>query len=892
MSLAVGEHLGPCEILGPLGQGGMGEVYRARDTRLRREVAVKILREAIANDPESLSRFRRETHAVAALNHPNILAIHDAGEQAGTPYAVTELLDGETLADRLAAGPLLLRRAVEIASQVADGLAAAHEKGIFHRDVKPANVFLTRDGRIKILDFGIARIGAIAPLADEAGTVTQEASSRQLVGTVPYMSPEQLRGQPADGRSDIFALGAVLYEMLTGRSAFGRMAPAETISAILREDPMADGEAGRLPPARGRLLSRCLEKEPADRYQSARDLFLDLRAFAAEPAKTEPAPPQGRRAGLARFVVAAAVGLVLFLAGLFAGGRLGPGKRGGAQSMTPVMDLVLPLDPPLTATVSERAAFALSPDGARLVYCAERDGRRRLFLRAMDRPEASALPGTEDADGPFFSPDGLWVGFFAGEQMKKIALAGGGATLLTHVPPVTRGATWTPQNTIVYSPSNTAGLERVSAEGGPSETILKPNYEHGQHALRWPEFLAGGRALLFAIYTGGTNFDDALIARRRLDRDETRIIVRGGTNPHYSPDGYLVFARGGAVLAASFDGLEATGTPVTILRGIRMENTGVAQFAISRRILAYVPGGVSPVHYEPVWVDRKGGVVPLFEKPGDLYGPRFSPDGRSIAFSQGDANQDVWIADLERATLTRVTLDPSEEFAPVWSPDGKRIAYGSERRSQPPQILSRLADGSGAETGLWKTRDAVLPQSWSPDGRALACLLLNADGGSDIWILPLEGDRQPKPFLATPFSESLPEFSPDGRWIAYTSDESGRFEVYLRAYPGPGAKLQVSNDGGFEPAWGRDGKELFYRSGAKMMAVAVRPDSVGRFGKPVTLFERSGLYSEPNLSRRLYDVAPDGSRFVMLRAIPLASPPELHVVVGWTELARQPKPAR
>jgi Tol biopolymer transport system component len=889
MPLEAGVLLGPYEILGAVGQGGMGEVYRARDTRLGREVAIKVLRDSIANDPDSLSRFRRETHAVAALDHPNILAIHDAGEQRGVPYAVTELLEGETLAERLAAGPLPARRAVEIASQVADGLSAAHEKRIFHRDVKPANVFLTRDGRIKILDFGIARIGPAAPLADDAGTITQEGSA--LIGTVPYMSPEQLRGQPADGRSDIFALGAVLYEMLTGRSAFGRMAPAETISAVLREDPMGDAEAMGLAPALQRVLSRCLDKEPSDRYQSARDLFLDLRAIGGDEWKTGALPLPEERARPVRLAVAAAAGLLLFLSGLFAGSRLLPANRAATRSATPVMDLVLPLDPPLTASVSERPAFALSPGGDRLVYCAEKDGRRRLFVRSMNRPEAVALPGTEDADGPFFSPDGQWVGFFAGDRMKKVALAGGDPVIVGFVPPVSRGAVWTPQDTILYSPSSTAGLERVSANGGASERFLAPNYESGEFAYRWPDAFADGRSLLFAIYTGGSSFDDALIALRRTDGGDPRIILRGGTSPRYSP-GFVLFTRGGAILAIPFDGKDVTGAPVPILRGVRVESTGVAQFTLSGSTLLYMPGSVSPTHWEPVWVDRAGRTEPLFEKPGDFYSPRFSPDGRSILFSQGDANQDVWIADRDRATLTRVTLEPSEEFAPIWSPDGARIAYASERRSLNPQVFSRAADGSGGETLLWKSEDAVFPQSWSPDGTVIACLRAGSDGSSDIWILPTDGNRRPAPFLQTPFVEAQPEFSPDGRWIAYASNESGRFEIYARPYPGPGGKIQVSNDGGFEPAWSRDRRELFYRNGPKMMAVAIRPGHPSPFGKPVTIFEKSGLYSEPNLERRLYDVAPDGTRFVMLRAIPAEAPPELRVLTGWPELARQPMPAR
>jgi eukaryotic-like serine/threonine-protein kinase len=679
--------------------------------------------------------------------------------------------------------------------------------------------------------------------------------------------------------------------MLTGRKAFARAAPAETISAVLREDPMAAGEATGLPPVLGQLLSRCLEKEPSDRYQSARDLFLDLRAFAAAPTKTELAAAGARRAGPARLAVVAAAGLVLFLSGLFAGSRLGRGNRATTRGATPVMDLVLPLDPPLSATVSERSAFALSPDGARLVYCAERDGRRRLFVREMDRLEAVALPGTEDADGPFFSPDGQWVGFIAGDRMKKTALAGGNPSVLLRVPPVTRGAVWTPQNTILYSPSNTAGLEQVSAEGGSSHSFLAPKYEGGQFAYRWPDVLAGGRALLFAIYTGGNDFDDALIALCRMDDGEPKIVLHGGTNPRYSTEGYILFARGGAILAVPFDGSEVTGTPVMILRSVRVESTGVAQFALSGNTLVYAPGTVSSAHWEPVWVDRGGRVQPLFEQPGDFYGARFSPDGNRIAFSRGDANQDVWIADVARGTLTRVTLEPSEEFDPVWSPDGTRIAYGSERQSLMPQVFSRPADGSGTETLLWKSEDPVFPQSWSPDGTAIACLRIRNDN-SDVWILPTDGNLRPTPLLETPFAEVQPEFSPDGRWIAYASNESGRFEVFVRPYPGPGGKIQVSNEGGFEPAWRRDGKELFYRSGAKMMSAAVRPGSANPFGKPVTIFEKSGLYSEPNLERRLYDVAPDGTRFVMLRAIPVDTPPQLRVLTGWTELARRATLAR
>lgn len=885
MPLTAGEHVGPYEILGPLGRGGMGEVYRARDTRLQREVALKVIRDEGASDPQSLARFERETRVVAALQHPGILAIYDTGLHAGAPYAVMELLTGETLDERLQAGAIPEREASEIAARVADALAAAHTRGIVHRDVKPSNVFLTDDGQTRLLDFGIAQARRPAG-AGETSDPTAAQTAGGLVGTAGYVSPEQIRGRDADARSDVFSLGATLFEALTGRRAFPGSTPAETLSAILTADPAEYAETARVSAGLRRILLRTLEKDPANRYQSARDLALDLRAFETGALAGPMAPSAPLRRGRR---LAGAIAAVLLLAGAFVLGTRVRQSRPPAAS-SPVTRAVLALSPPLTTSSAERPLFAISPDGRRLVYVADRGGRTSLYLRELDGLEERALPGTENATGPFFSPDGRSVAFFAANDLKKLTLGEGAPTTLQRVPPVSRGAAWGPDGSFVYSPVNTGGLVRLDPVTGKKTDLIQPDYEHGEHAYRWPAFLPDGRAVLFTIYAGGDNFDAASIAVVRLDTHARKVLARGGTSPGYSPTGHLIYARSGTLMAVSFDAerLEATGSATAVLSGVRTEGTGTAQYAFSRDgTLLYVPGA-SPNRpgLRVVRVDRSGRAEPLTRDTAAYGGPRFSPDGRRVSFTKGDANQDVWILDLERGTEARLTPEASEEFSAIWSPDGKRLAFTSERRAALPQIFVRDADGSGEEKLVRKGQDTAIGQSWFPDGKSFAFVELGRQGDWDIWSMDL-AQGSARVILATPFDEAEPDVSPDGRWIAYASNESGRYEVYVRALSGRGERIAISTDGGREPVWARDGKELFYRNGDRLMTVPIRLGETLSAGRPAIQFEKTGFYFLPQVEARQYDVAPDGRSFVMIQVPGAQTPsPAPVLVTNWfAELA-------
>ena len=903
LALTPAERVGPYEIVGPLGKGGMGEVYRARDTRLGREVALKLLADSAAQDTEHLARFERETHAVAALNHPNILAIHDTGSHRGVPYAITELLEGETLAERLRAGAIAPKRSTEIVCQIADGLAAAHVRGVIHRDIKPENIFLTNDGRTKILDFGIARIERpTTKVGLLTGTRTRGSSAYLLVGTAGYMSPEQVRGKPIDARTDIFSLGSVFFEVLTGRQAFSHESAVETFGAVLRDDPTGYPEAEKIPPDLRRFVFRCLEKDPADRYQSARDLLLDLRAYQAEALRESADRVQFRseppwRQRKKRVLLRAAGGVLLFALGLLAGRQWWPGGGRKASSLSrPSARFLLDLSPPPGISFWQRHAFAVSPDGSRLVYVADEKGRTRLYLRGIESHEAVPLPGTEDGDGPFFSPDGQWIGFFTTARLKKISVAGGAPVDVGAVPPVTRGASWGTDDTIVYTPANTTALWQVSAAGGSPRRLTSVNTGSGEQTHRWPEILPGGKAVVFTVGIGGS-FDDARIVVQKIDGTERKVVIEKGTNARYVSTGHLVFARGGSLLAAPFDSdrLEVTGPAVPILQGVRTEATGAAQFAFSSAgVLFYMPGPAPAiVERSLLWVDRNGKSSPVMAARADYTAIRLSPDGRRLAFTVGVTDQNVWIHDFERGTSSRLTLAGSEEFEPVWAPDGSTVTYTSERNEREPEIFRLPADGSGREEKVAESKLPQVAQSWSPDGAVLALTEIHPQTQWDIWTLPREGDRRPRPFACTPFSEVTPDFAPNGRWIAYASNESGRFEIYAQPYPGPGRKVQISTDGGMEPVWSRDGRELFYNGGGKMMAVQTRFEPDFAAGTPKALFETSA-FADPDPEFRQYDVSPDGKRFVMIGKLPgQSTPPRLAVILEWfSELARRAPAAR
>jgi eukaryotic-like serine/threonine-protein kinase len=923
MVLTLGSRLGPYEILLPLGAGGMGEVYRARDTKLGRDVALKVLPEAFAKNGERMARFRREAQVLASLNHPNIATIYGLEESNGTCALVMELVEGPTLAERIAGkqpltrpasggppsplgrgaggeglqpSPLPLDEALPIAKQIAEGLEYAHERGIIHRDLKPANVKVRPDGTVKILDFGLAKALEETPAAASINTspTISAAATREgiILGTAAYMSPEQARGKTVDRRCDIWSFGALLFEMLSGKQAFAGEDVSHTLAAVIMKDPDWSALPATTPASIQRLVRRCLSKDPKQRLRDIGDARIaieetlagspDVGAVREPPLQSAPTPI-GRRA----LPWALAAVLALVLVALIIGNTL----RQPLIPTRPIARLLVNLPPADHLALGLTPVLAMSPDGTRLVYVGNRGGSRQLYVRPLDRFEATPIPGTEGAETPFFSPDGQWVGFFADGKLKKVSLSGGVVMTLCSAPE-NRGASWGPDDTIIFAPSITLGLFRVSAAGGTPRPLTFLDRKKGDLFHRWPEILPGNRAALFTISTGGSS-DKARIGVLSLETGETTRLVEGGTYARYVPSGHLVYARAGELLAVPFDlkRLEVTGPPVTILKGVSMHPiAGAAQFSFSGDgSLAYVPGGSKVGERTLVWVDRDGAPQPLPAPQRPYLFPRLSPDGQRLAVSIQGANSGLWVYDLGRGTLSRLTesiLPPRSN----WTPDGKHVTFASAQ-SGAMDLYWTPADGSGAVERLTTSENFQVPGSWSPDGQVLAFSEADPTTGWDIWMLRLQGDRKPRPFLQTPANESGPLFSPDGHSVAYGSDESGRNEIYVRPFPGPGGKMQISSDGGTEPMWARNGRELFYRNGDKMMVTAVETQPVFAASRPKLLFE--GHY-ETGIGpfEAGYDVSPDGQKFLMIKASeqePAAT--QLNVVLNWSDELRRLAPA-
>ncbi len=870
----IGQTLGHYRIESKLGQGGMGEVYRAKDTKLGRDVAIKVLPPAFAEDPERLARFEREAHVLASLNHPNIAAIYGFEQAGGVPFLVLEYVPGEILK-----GPMPVEDALGVCRQMAEALQEAHEKGFMHRDLKPANIKITPEGKVKVLDFGLAKALADEPaqgdgrnsptlsiLATRAGT---------LLGTAAYMSPEQARGRPIDKRADIWAFGCVLYEMLVGKQTFSGGSITDVLAAVVRAEP----DWSALPAgAPLRLLHRCLEKDPARRLRDIGDARFDLEADAVSPA----AGP-GVRASRLPWVAAAVMTLVAAV-GVWAPWR-------AQRAAAPVVRAAVTPPPGDRLAVNPlQGSIALSPDGSRLVYAAVRGGRAQLFLRRLDQFDAAPITGAEDGAGPFFSPDGEWVGFFAGGKLKRVQLSGGAPQTVCEAP-AGRGATWAPDDTIILTPNNPAGtgLAHVPAGGGVPQALTTPDNKSNEHSHRWPQILPGGKAVLFTVFTGG-NPDENSVAVLRLDTGERRTLVEGATDGRYIPTGHLVYSRSGSLLAAPFDvsRLAVTGRQVPVLEGVRTAaSTGFVHYCFSSTgSLLYLSGGLESLDLALVWVDHKGKATPATDQRRYFLHPRLSPDGRRIAVTAGGgAGADIWVLDLSRDVLARLTFEPGQEGASLWTPDGKRVVFGAVRSGAAQNLYWKAADGSGPEERLTTSPHLQTPGSFSRDGKWLAFREVNPASSDDIWLLPMEGDRKPKPFLQTPFSEAEPAFSPDGRWLAYSSSESGSREVYVQPFPGPGGKWQVSTNGGRMPVWSPNGRELFYRNGDQTMAVEVGTGGAFSAGKPRLLFEGQ-YFSLPGATH--YDVAPDGKRFLMLKNVtPEAALTQINLVENWFEELKQ-----
>jgi len=886
MAIQAGQRLGPYEILSAIGAGGMGEVYRARDTRLERIVAVKILPDHLSDKAELRERFEREARTVASLNHPHICTLHDIGQQDGTDFLVMEYLEGETLAERLKKGPLPLDQVLQYAIEISGALDKAHRKGITHRDLKPSNIMITKSGT-KLLDFGLAKLRQDAapttPLSELPTAKEAITAQGTILGTLQYMAPEQVEGREVDARTDIFAFGVVVYEIATGKKAFEGKSQASLIAKILETDPpLISSLQPMTPPALDRVVKKCLAKEPEKRWQAASDVCDELKWIAEGGSQVTSAPtvaPKGIGTLGRRSLILSLGSLLIGLAvASLATWNLKP------SSPQPVSHLVISLPPGQQLGASDRGpAVALSPDGTHLAYLARQNGTQQLYLRAMDSLEARPLPGTEGAVNPFFSPDGQWVGFFESGKLKKVSVTGGAALTLGDIGATPSGASWGSQGMIIFAPTLVGVLQQVSDAGGTTQPLTRR--EKGEVSHRWPEFLPGGKAVLFAAGTINNNWTNAHVVVQSLGTGERRNLVQGGMYPRFAPSGHLVYAQGGSLMAVPFDAqrLAVTGAAVPVVEGVLQSAfSGAAQYSFSSTgSLVYVPGGIQAAQSKLVWVTRNGQEQPLAAPAHAYQFPRLSPDGRRVAVGIVEQESQVWLFDLSRETLTRLTFGGSVNQTQLWTPDGKRIAFMSDKEG-PSNIFWQLADGGGGLERLTTSEYANSPKSWSPDGQLLAFIEITPTSGYDIWVLRIS-DRKAQPFLRTQFNEGVPEFSPDGHWLAYISDESGHFEVYVQPYPGPGGKWQISTEGGGEPVWNPNGRELFYRSGNKMMAVEIATQPGLTVGKPRMLFE--GQYQPTPATFPNYDVSPDGQRFLMLKPSEQeqAAPTQINVVLNWFE---------
>jgi len=929
LPLVPGARLGGYEILSLLGQGGMGQVYRARDTKLNRDVALKLLPDAFAADADRVARFEREAHVLASLNHPNIASIYGLEDfpnpESRIPnhFLVMELVEGEDLSERIARGAarpgpegpgIPINEALPLARQIAEGLEAAHDAGVVHRDLKPANIKVRPDGKTKILDFGLAKAVEAAATASGASgqhlsfspTMTSPAhmtSFGVVLGTAAYMSPEQAKGRPVDKRADVWAFGAVLFEMLTGRPCFRGDDVSEMLAAILRETPDWTKLPPDTPPAIRRLLRRCLERDFRSRLSDMAMVRVELRDAETEPAvspasgtlSAAPAKPSAFRRLLpyAAVVVAAVVtGAIVWRV------------RQSADVPQPPMRFSVVLPDVAQVTPSARNPVAISPDGTRLVFAAN----NVLNLRSLEQFDAAPVAGTaavnRPALSPFFSPDGRWIGFWQGGQLKKVSVDGGAAVTIGDVQGNPVGLSWEADGRILVG-TGVRGIMWIPATGGTLASLVPVQKDELQCCA---QLLPGGD-VLFVAAAGGNSTEQGQIAVWSPASGQRRVLLNGAREARYVPSGHLVYARGNTLYAQAFDAkrLALAGGPVPVLEGVAnaANSTPATYYSISSAgTILYVPGTSSETALTRfVELARDGTRKPIADVPGMAWFPRFSPDGRRLAYGVsvgtdlGDPS-DLWVLDVERGARTRVTFGLNNRFYPVWTRDGARLTH-ADGVSATNRVLLTAADGSGVSETLLDTGQRSFPSSWSPDGRVLALYTNGPTNTRDIAMLPMaDGKRTSVPFVATPFEERGAIFSPDGRWIAYVSNRNGQNDIFARPYPGPGTEVTISAGGGQEPVWAPSGKELFYRHGGVLQVVRIEATATDlKVGAPSRLFDDPFRLDTGGAAGGManYDIAPDGRRFVMIeepRAAGTASATKLNIVVNWIDELKRRVPAK
>jgi serine/threonine-protein kinase len=879
MSLVVGTRLGPYEVTGSLGAGGMGEVYRARDSELGREVALKVLPAAFHGDPDRLARFQREAQVLASLNHPCIAAIHGLDRSSGVPTLVLELVEGETLADRLVHGPLPLDEAVAIAKQIADALESAHDRGIVHRDLKPANVKVRPDGTVKVLDFGLAKAMEPAAVNRPSGiaatmspTMVSPAMTQAgfIIGTAAYMAPEQAKGRDVDARADIWAFGCVVYEMLTGRRAFPGDDVTDTLAAVVLRDPDWSALPASTPQAVRRLLIRCLRKDPKQRLHHIVDARQELDEPLNEVAVASVAPvPQRRYVRLALEILVASVLIAIAVWQTMRASRTSQSQGPIRFSISPPRDMQVPDE--------GNPLVRVSADGSRLVLKYGVGPDAQLFTRRFDEDTAKPLAGTERGHSPFFSPDGKWIAFTVDQRLKKIA-ADGGATVTVGESSF-GGGTWAPDDTIIYTPNYSSGLWRVSSSGGTPRKLTEPTTADGELGHFWPQMLPGGMHVLFTSFR--TPAEQSRIEVYSLENGTRTVLLDGGFNGQFVASGHLLFARSTTVMAVRVDlnRLATIGQPVPVIAGVAVTlPNGHAQYHVSDSgTLAYVTQSALTSPRQLVWIDRSGRSSPISELRRRFEDPALSPDGRLLALTIRDENADIWTYDLARGTLSRITSSPTTQFEPVWSPDSRRLFFVFEEPVF--HIYSQAVDNPAATpTRVLDGPFDMLPNSVSPDGAWLVYHRNDPKTRGGIWTLSLKDASTTRVILDTPAEEWYGRVSPDGRWLAYLSDETGRREVYVQAFPGGGNRVQLSLDGGGNPRWSRDSRSLFYLEGEKMMTVGLQGDS---FGRPTMLF------SAPLIG---YDVAADGRFIGVMRDNTVPQAP-VNIVLNWFDDLRRLVPS-